>query len=283
MVAHHPPMQRYAIIGHPVSHSNSPRLHTAAFKAAGIDAVYEAVDVEPADLKERIAELKTAGYGGWNVTIPHKEAILGLLDAIDEGAAAIGAVNTVVNRDGVLTGFNTDAAGFKALCAPFRTSLDNGVIAVLGAGGAARAILHVLSTGFVPKQILILNRTIERAERLAGAFSASPIPVIPESLFQDGLQDVLDRCSAIVNTTSVGMKPYTDASPLEDVTFRKDQVVLDLIYTPPRTALLKAAGEAGAKTAGGLEMFLHQAAEAFRLWTGKNVDMKKVWEAVHSS
>lgn len=273
-------MQRYAIIGHPVSHSNSPKLHTAAFKAAGIDGVYEAIDVEPADLKERIAELKRSGYGGLNVTIPHKEAVLELLDSVDGDAKAMGAVNTVVNKDGELWGFNTDAAGFGALCAPFKASVDGGIVAVLGAGGAARAVLHVLSSRFAPKQILLLNRTTERAERLAAAFSASPVPVIPESLFQDGLQDVLDRCSAIVNTTSVGMKPYTDASPLEDVKFRKDQVVLDLIYTPAETALLKAAGEAGAEVAGGLEMFLQQAAESFRLWTGKDVDMRKVWEGL---
>ncbi|MBI4417746.1 MAG: shikimate dehydrogenase [Ignavibacteriales bacterium] len=271
-------MQRYAIIGHPVSHSDSPQLHNAAFAAHGLDCTYEAIDIDPAELAERIAELKSSGFAGFNVTIPHKETIIPLLNRLDEGARAVGAVNTVVHRDGVLVGFNTDIQGFQTLIAPYAQSISTSVVALLGAGGAARAALHVLTTAFPPKRVLILNRTIERAENLASAFSTSGTPIVPESLFQDGLQDLIKTSTVIINTTSVGMKPYTDASPLEDVKFQKNQVVIDLVYTPRETALLKSARNAGATVAGGLEMFFNQAAESFRLWTGKEMDVKKMKE-----
>jgi len=273
-------MQRYAIIGHPVSHSDSPRLHNAAFAAANLDCRYEAIDIDPADLREGMASLKSSGMAGFNVTIPHKEAIVPLLDRVDDAVRAVGAVNTVVHRDGILAGHNTDIQGFRALIAPFEKALNGRVVGVLGAGGASRAVLHVLTTSFAPSRIVVLNRTTERAEQVSAAFSSPAVPVVPESLFQDDLQELVGNFAVIINTTSVGMKPYTDASPLEDVAFRKDQIVVDLIYTPAETALLKAAREAGATIAGGLEMFLQQAAESFRLWTGKEVDMKKVWEGM---
>lgn len=273
-------MQRYGIIGHPVSHSDSPKLHNAAFAAAGLDCRYEAIDIDPAELVDGIASLRSSGIAGFNVTIPHKEAILPLLDRVDDAARAVGAVNTVIHRDRVLTGYNTDIHGFRALIAPFEKPVNSGNVGILGAGGASRAVLHVLTTSFTPRRIVVLNRTTERAERIAAAFSSPAVPIVPESLFQDGLQELVGDLAVIINTTNVGMKPYTDASPLEDIQFRKDQIVVDLIYTPMETALLKAARKAGASVAGGLEMFLQQAAESFRLWTGKEIDMKKVWEGM---
>ncbi|GJQ20502.1 MAG: shikimate dehydrogenase (NADP(+)) [Bacteroidia bacterium] len=273
-------MQRYAIIGHPVSHSVSPKLHNAAFAAVGLDCHYEAIDIDPADLGDGIASLRSSGIAGFNVTIPHKKGILPLLDRIDDAARAVGAVNTVVHRDGVLTGYNTDIHGFRALIAPFEKAVNGGTVGILGAGGASRAVLHVLTTSFTPRRIVVLNRTTERAEEIAGEFSSSPVPIVPESLFQDELQELVSGLGVIINTTSVGMKPYTDASPLEQIDFRRDQIVADLIYTPAETALLKAAKEAGATAVGGLEMFLQQAAESFRLWTGKEVNMRKLWEGL---
>lgn len=273
-------MQRYAIIGHPVSHSDSPRLHHAAFAAANLDCRYEPIDIDPTELREGIASLKASGIAGFNVTIPHKEAILPLLDRVDDTVRAVGAANTVVHRDGILTGHNTDIHGFRALIAPFETAVNGGAVGVLGAGGASRAVLHVLTTSFTARRIVVLNRTTERAEQIAAAFSSPGVPVVPESLFQDDLQGLVGDLDVIINTTSVGMKPYTDASPLEDVKFRKNQIVVDLIYTPAETVLLRGAREAGATVAGGLEMFLQQAAESFRLWTGKELDMRKVWEGM---
>jgi len=264
-------MRRYAIIGHPVSHSLSPALHNAAFEALGLDCRYEAIDIEPGEVKERFAELCADGFAGFNVTVPHKQAVIPLLESIDETAKAIGAVNTIVKQGRGYKGYNTDVQGFLKLAEPFAALISGKHVCVLGAGGAARAVLYGLTKKFSPKHITVLNRTIDRAEAIAADFSSGPVLIKPESLFQDGLQKLVKDASVIINTTSAGMKPYTDATPLDGVKFRKDQAVIDLIYTPSETTLLKEAKKAGARAANGLEMWLAQAEEAFRLWTGKEL------------
>jgi len=269
-------MKRYAIIGHPVSHTLSPHLHTAAFNALGLDCSYEAIDTAPEDLTATIQRLRDEGIAGFNVTVPHKEAIIPLIDSLDEAARGVGAVNTVTNTDGKFAGTNSDVYGFIKLAEPFAPAIAGKHVAVLGAGGAARAVLHALISAFEPGRITLFNRTLDRAERLASEFTAEKILVTPESLFQEDLQRLFGDVSVIVNTTSVGMKPYTDATPLDEVKIANGQAVIDLIYVPPETALLKAARKAGAKGVNGLEMLLHQAAKAFSVWTGKEMPMDAV-------
>jgi len=264
-------MRRYAIIGHPVSQSLSPILHNAAFEAMGLECRYEAIDIHPSDLSERTAVLKAEGFSGFNVTVPHKQEIIPLLDSIDEKARAIGAVNTIVKEQAGFRGYNTDLHGFLKLVEPIAAMINGAHVCVLGAGGAARAVLYGLTHDFKPKQITILNRSLERAESLAADFATETLVIRSESLFQDSLQNFLKDVSVIVNTTSVGMKPYPDATPLDGVKFRKDQTVVDLIYAPLETTLLKEAKKAGATTLGGLGMWLEQAEESFRLWTGREM------------
>jgi shikimate dehydrogenase len=272
-------MSRFAIIGHPVSHALSPRLHTAAFRALGLTHTYEAVDVAPEELPAAIGKLREEGFAGFNVTVPHKEAVLPLLDEVDATARAIGAVNTVRSEGNRFLGTNTDALGFAKLLEPFAGAISEKPVMVLGAGGAARAVLHVLTTVFAPARIVLLNRTVDRAERLAAEFSTKSILIKPDQLFQEDLQKAVEEASVLINTTSVGMKPYVDATPLDDVDFRKGQVVVDLIYTPPETVLLKRAARSGATAVNGSEMLLQQAAAAFRSWTGREMplgDVRKV-------
>jgi len=275
-------VKRYAIIGHPVSHALSPQLHSAAFKALGLDCSYEAIDTSPEDLAETIQKFRDEGIAGFNVTVPHKEAIIPLIDSLDDAAHGVGAVNTVTNTGGKLAGTNTDAYGFVKLAEPLAPAITGKHVAVLGAGGAARAVLYGLTSAFAPGRITLFNRTLDRAERLASEFTTEKILITPESLFQEDLQKLFGDVSVIVNTTSVGMKPYTDATPLDDVKFGKGQAVIDLIYTPPETALLKAAREAGTAGVNGLEMLLHQAAKAFGIWTGREMPMDVVKRAVES-
>jgi shikimate dehydrogenase len=182
----------------------------------------------------------------------------------------------VTNTNGKLAGTNTDVYGFIKLTEPFAAAIGGKEVAVLGAGGAARAVLYALTTEFHAGRITLFNRTLDRAERLASEFTTEKVLISPESLFQEDLQKLFGSFSVIINTTSVGMKPYVDATPLDEVKVGKNQVVIDLIYTPAETALLKAAKDAGAKAVNGLEMLLHQAARAFGIWTGKEMPMEVV-------
>jgi len=262
-------MKHFAIIGHPIAHSLSPLMHNTAFEALGLDCRYEAIDVEKDDLGETVSVLKERAIDGFNVTLPHKQEIMPLLDDIEEDAQIIGAVNTVLRRNDKLVGLNTDLTGFTESLTPFNSRLQNASVLLLGAGGAARAVLYGLLRFHQASRILILNRSLEHAEELAAAFSGirAETPLSGESLFDNNLQKTIDEADVIINTTSVGMKPYPDASPLEEVKFKKTHFIMDLVYTPVETKLMKAASDSEATTLSGLEMFLHQAIGQFELWT----------------
>ncbi|MBI2619547.1 MAG: shikimate dehydrogenase [Ignavibacteriales bacterium] len=278
-------MTRYAILGHPISHSLSPLIHNTAFELLGLDCRYETVDVEPDDLKEKIAELALGEYGGFNVTIPHKETILPFLGKLEKEAKTLGAVNTVVRRDTTWTGYNTDVYGFRSCIEGYKDRMRGTEVLVLGAGGAARAVVYALLGTVQPKGTTILNRTVDRAEDLAAVFGTMTGPgcLRAEALFQEDLQSLVDRSGTIINATSVGMKPYTDASPLEEIKFGKHHLVIDLIYTPGETTLMKAARTAGATAVGGFGMLLHQAAKSFSLWTGKEMPLETVRQKVEEA
>lgn len=260
------------IIGHPVAHSLSPALHNAAFAAVGLDLVYAAFDVQ--DLPAAIAGVRALGIRGLSVTIPHKEAVIPLLDRIDPLAARIGAVNTVVNEQGVLAGYNTDALG--AVRALEEAGVDpgtgsepgDGSVVVLAAGGAARAVAFAVADRFRPARISFADLDQEKAHALAVALQRETgVPATTLSPGSPELAAAVAACSLCINTTPLGM--HGKGNPLPAGAFRPGVVYFDIVYTPPRTPFLLAAEAAGARTVTGDRMFLHQAAAQFTLWTGQ--------------
>ncbi len=272
-------MKHYAIIGHPIAHSLSPLMHNRAFEILGRKARYDAHDILPEELSTTVARLTEEGIAGFNVTIPHKHAILSSLATIDEAAQQIGAVNTVVNRDGLLFGTNTDAYGVFQSLAPFADRIRQANVLMIGAGGSARAVLFSLLKDFAPSEITIATRTIAKAEALALHFQplAPGIPIRTFTASKDVLNTLIGSATLVINTSPVGMAPHDTASPLPaGIGIRPDQVVFDLIYTPLQTTLLRDAAAAGATAIGGLEMLLHQGARSFEIWTGERMPLDQI-------
>jgi shikimate dehydrogenase len=260
---------RVVLIGHPVAHSYSGAMQQAAFDALGIDARYELWDRRPIDLADAIAALRGDDFLGANVTIPHKEHVVPLVDRLTDDAGATGAVN-VISRDGnKLVGHNTDVAGFKA-------ALDKVVgkqkmprqAVVLGAGGAARSVVSALiAEGF--QRIVVFNRHLHRAEGLVRHFnrSASHMDLKAMPWHESVLEAELARTRVLVNASAVGM--VTGETPIPAELLPPDLFVIDLTYNPPVTQLLRDAASAGDATIGGELMLLQQGALAFELWTGR--------------
>ena len=232
------------VMGWPIAHSLSPVLQNAAIEEAGLDYVYISLPVPPEKLKEAVAGLRAMQFTGWNVTIPHKQAIMAELNAVDEDARIIGAVNTVVNRDGHLTGYNTDCIGFMQPLAQQGFSPKGKEATILGAGGAARAVIWGLLRAKV-KRITLGVRNPAKAARLAEEFAAyGEIQVLH---WEDGaFADHLAVTDLLVNTTPLGMHPHVEGMPPVDWTkLKKDALVYDIIYTPERTRFLSEAQEHG--------------------------------------
>ncbi|HLG90262.1 MAG TPA: shikimate dehydrogenase [Alphaproteobacteria bacterium] len=251
---------RAGVIGWPIAHSLSPRIHGHWLRRYGIDGAYEAVAVQPEELEAAITRFRAEGWRGFNVTVPHKETIIPLLDRLDPVAARIGAVNTVVRlEDGRFEGRNSDAPGFIASLYAEQVIESGKPAVLLGAGGAARAILAALSDfGFSP--IRIANRNRQRAETLAAQF-----PAIVHD-WQDRAA-MLDGAALLVNATSLGMQ----GQPPLDIALDHlpgDAIVTDIVYRPLETSLLAAARARGNPVVDGLGMLLHQAVEGFRAWFG---------------
>lgn len=245
-----------AVIGDPVAHSLSPAIHNAAFAEAGIDAVFVALPVRPDALGEAVAGVRALDLLGLSVTMPHKAAIQAHLDAVGPEATTLDAVNCVVREGDRLVGTNTDGTGFVDALAAASVDLVGTRVLLLGAGGAARAVVHALA-GEDPAEIGIANRSADRAKAavLLGGRDARLADV-----------DEAPDFDLIVNATSVGMGSQELPLPAEGL--REGQVVVDLVYQPVETALLAAARAAGARAVDGVGMLVHQAAHAFRLWTG---------------
>ena len=260
----HPRIPLAGVIGHPIAHSRSPLLHGFWLKKLGIKGHYIPLDVAPADLEQVLGLLPRMGFVGVNITIPHKEAILKLADVITDRAALIGAANTLIFRaDGKIHADNTDGAGFIANLrqgAPLWNPAA-GPAAILGAGGASRAVIAALIEVGVP-EIRVANRTRPRAEALRADFGAK---VQVHDWVQAG--NMLDGCATVVNTTSLGMtgKPEMRV-PLDGL--RPGMVVTDLVYNPLMTPFLVQAQAAGCTVVDGLGMLLHQAAPGFERWFG---------------
>ena len=262
----------FALLGHPVGHSLSPAMHNAAFRALGLNARYALLDVPPGDIPRTLDALRRKNFGGLNVTIPHKEAAyryLAAKHALSDTAKFLHSVNTVVFRsDGTLFGDNTDAPGFlDALRETFRASPRGKRILVLGCGGAGRALaLTCALQGAESILVADVNLAARRRLLLALRQAAPGLPVAGVSLAH--ARTAARDCDLIIQATPVGLRPG-DPSLLPPAAFRQGQLVFDLIYNPAETPLLATAQAAGARTANGLGMLLHQGVRAFRLWTGR--------------
>jgi shikimate dehydrogenase len=260
---------RVVLIGHPVAHSFSPGMQQAAFDALGIDARYELWDRRPIELADAITELRGEDFLGANITVPHKEHVVPMVDKLTEEAQAIGAVN-VISRDGKkLIGHNTDVAGFKSALDKIvgRQKMPRHAV-VLGAGGAGRAVVYALITeGF--QRVVVFNRHLHRAEGMVRHFgrSAAHMDLRAMPWHESVLEAELSKTKVLINCTSLGLNP--SESPIPAELLPPDLMVMDLIYNPPQSQLLKYAAAAGCTILGGEHMLLHQGAKSFELWTGK--------------
>ncbi|SDN15922.1 shikimate dehydrogenase [Paenibacillus jilunlii] len=255
------------VMGDPIAHSKSPLMHTAALKALGIPGAYVPLHIAPAQLGEAIQAIRTLGFRGVNVTIPHKVAVMEYMDRLDDSAVAVGAVNTVVNDDGVLTGYNTDGIGYvRSLKAEATPDLAGSRILVIGAGGAARGIIAALLLEH-PAAVVIANRTVDKSEQLAEAFQAKGMV---SGIGNHEIAAHIADMDIVINTTSVGMYPHIDVMPIDPGLLREGMIVSDLIYNPLQTRLLTESLERGCRIHGGLGMFVYQGAYSLEYWTGRS-------------
>jgi shikimate dehydrogenase len=265
-------VRQLGLIGYPVGHSVSPAMHTKAFADQRMNCHYGAWAVEPANLKEAVAGIRALGFLGVNVTIPHKEAVIPLLDEVAPTAAQAGAVNTIVNRGGRLVGYNTDGWGFLSSLEEAGVKLPGLEVVVLGAGGAARAIALGLARSRVAR-VVISNRTPERAERLAADVSklVADVSVTAVEALSPEERAALIDAGLVVNCTPLGMAgANAGLSALSDINLLPQQaVVYDTVYTPQETRLLKEARLRGLRAVGGLGMLVHQGACAWEYWFGR--------------
>jgi shikimate dehydrogenase len=255
------------IMGDPVEHSLSPPMHNAAFQQLKMDYVYVPFHVKRGNLGPAIDGARSMGIKGLNITIPHKREVINYLDEIGQAAQLIGAVNTLKFNKNTLTGFNTDGVGaVKAI--EEVTPVKGKKIIIMGAGGAARAIsFQLLISG--AGEVLIANRTRENACKLTAEFGKNFAASVGCLGLDDRLVGELKDTDVLINTTPVGMHPHEDQKPIvtSDMMHR-DLVVNDIVYNPLKTALLKEAQKAGAKTISGTKMLIYQGLESFRIWTG---------------
>jgi shikimate dehydrogenase len=267
----------YALFGCPVHHSLSPLMHNDAFQRMNIAAHYHAFHVEPEHLQDAVAGVRALGIAGLNVTIPHKTAIMALLDDIDAEARRIGAVNTIVNENGRLIGYNTDGLGYvRALEEETNVDIQDKRILLIGAGGAARGIyFSLIDRG--AKRIDICNRTVSKAKQLIEEGDAA---VSSAAFSLSEAEQRLGEYDIVINTTSVGMYPNVEQMPLSLANLKEGTIVSDIIYNPLETKWLKEARERNAIVQNGVGMFIYQGALAFEKWTGVFPDVERMKKIV---
>lgn len=253
---------RVALLAHPAGHSVSPAMQRAAFAALGVDATYDAFDVPPAELEAAVAALRGAPWWGANVTVPHKTAVVPWMDELAPAARRLGAVNTIVRRGGRLIGDNSDLPGFARALSDVRPDLAGARVVVVGAGGAARAVVAALADAGA--RIALHNRSAERARALVAALALPEVAL----LASEDLVGAVAGCDVLVQTTTVGMAGGPAGSPLPDGVLPAGGAVVDLVYRPAVTPLLAAALAAGLPAQNGLPMLVYQGARSFEAWTG---------------
>ncbi len=278
---HQSPITIYhlGLIGYPLGHSLSPKIHTAALKSCGLQGNYSLFSIHPQDLqglKDLLHRVRAEEIHGLNVTIPHKQNVIPLMDELTDTAKNIGAVNTIYLKENKLIGENTDAAGFladlKKFIGDWRLEIGKSAL-VLGAGGSARAVVYaLLNDGW---DVTIAARRIEQAQQLADSFTSYKLQVTDFSPF------IFHSSSLIVNATPLGMKPNTEASPLpENIALNKNTFIYDLVYNPRETKLVKNARAQGLFATTGPGMLVEQAARAFQIWTGCNPPREILFNAI---
>jgi shikimate dehydrogenase len=275
-----PPI-RLSVFGDPVEHSKSPPMHNAALAACGIDAQYARLHIRPDELAQAVRLLPRNGFIGTNVTLPHKVAMLALMDEVDEHAQKIGTVNTVVVDGEKLRGFNTDGPGFsRAVRSEFSADLRDLRVMILGAGGGAGRAIAVQCALENCARLVLVNRTFEKAQSLAKELQSLLRGALVEAVPWDEaqLKSQIAHTDLVVNATSIGMKSG-DPSLVPGALILPRLLVYDTIYTAARTPLLRAAEEAGARSANGLSMLLHQGALSFEIWFKREAPL----EAMHAA
>lgn len=277
------------LLGHPVEHSQSPRIHNTAFRAQDVNAVYVATPVRAEDLRAAVDGLRALQFLGANVTVPHKEVVRSLLDTVSERAAAVGAVNTIVRETRAggpdrLRGDNTDVEGFLAPLGGVGAPLDGAPMLVFGAGGAARAVVYGLLDRYTPERLTLVARRPEQAEQLAADLSGHDAQeALRVTTFADAAPAVRSS-RLLVNATPLGMAPTPEETPWPAADdFGADQVAYDLVYAPEETRFLRDAAAQGATPIGGLDMLVEQAAAAYAQWTGAEMPRETVYQALRDA
>lgn len=272
--------QKVGLLGHPVIHSKSPEMMNQAFQALNLPFVYMAYDVEPDQLGQAVNGMRALGFRGWNVTIPHKVAVMKWLDEVEESAREIGAVNTVIRQGKKLIGTNTDGEGYmRSLLQETRLDLTGCRILILGAGGAARAVGYTLAKAGA-EGIFITNRTAMKGKELAERLSRWCPARFVEG---EHVKDVIRNTDLLIQTTSVGMSPDVDGIPLDPDWLHGEMVVSDLVYHPRETRLLREAKARGARVHSGMGMLVYQAALAFEKWTGAVAPVDRMQKTLEES
>lgn len=271
------------LLGSPVAHSISPLMHNASFEALGLDYAYLCFDVGTDRLKEAVEGLRAMGARGWNLTMPDKNLMCQLADKLSPASEISGAVNTIVNDDGVLTGYTTDGIGYMRAAEEAGFPLPGKVMTLLGGGGAATAILVQAALDGM-KEIRVFNRkspTFDRLSAIAVQLNRRTdclVTVHPLEDTEDLRASIADS-DILTNATNIGMAPHTDACPIPDASFlRPELIVSDIIYNPRQTKLLQMASEIGCPFFNGLYMLLYQGAASFELWTGREMPVELIKE-----
>jgi len=269
----------YALIGDPIKHSLSPLMQNLAFRLLGLDCIYLAFRVKPEELGWAIKGVRALGFSGFNVTVPHKVAVIPFLDEVDHSASEVGTVNAVTNRDGRLVGHNTDGPGALAALSDEGVDLKGKKVVILGAGGAARAI--AFATAHAAGSLVIMNRTTSKAEELSSDLKKRYRKLIEaRKLSNETLSEELVDAEVLINATSVGMSPRTEESLVNRHMIRPKTTVFDIVYNPLETKLISEAKAAGAKTIGGAKMLVYQGALSFEIWTGIKAPVDEMLKAV---
>jgi shikimate dehydrogenase len=266
------------VIGDPIEHTLSPIMHNAAFNALNLDYVFLAFKVKPAEVENAVNGMRALNIRGLNVTMPHKTSVLRFLDRTDLSAQIINSVNTILNRDNKLFGFNTDGIGALKALRENGVELKGRKVLLLGAGGAARAIAYTMAKE--ADELAVLNRSLKPAQELAKLLEKTANKkIISGSLSPKEIQQNLQDSDVLINATSVGMKPKGEESPIAPKLLRPNLSVMDIVYNPIETKLAKDAKAAGAKVVSGVEMLIYQGAASFEIWTGKSAPVDVMRQA----
>jgi len=261
------------VIGDPIEHSLSPTIHNAAFNHLKLDFVFLAFRVKAADLENAIRGMRGLGIHGLNVTMPHKSTVIACLDEVDSTVKFLVSANTILNKNGKLSGFSTDGVGALKALRENGVELSEKKVLLLGAGGAAKAIAFALAQE--ARELAILNRASEKSKELAETLGRMfNRKVVGGALSSDAIAKSLQDSDILINATSVGMHPEVNQSIVPPQWLRSDLAVMDIVYNPVETKLAKDAKAAGAKVVSGVEMLIYQGAASFEIWTGKSAPIE---------